>query len=93
MDNEDETRGGAPQLRTEPETNGDEPCTESFASELNFAPSDMWKDPETRTVAFDMLQAVQDGFESLNVPHCVFFGTLLGAIRHGGPVRNATLAR
>lgn len=54
--------------------------------ETEFAPSPLWSDASICAQAFNMLQNTHDSFETLGVRHALFFGTLLGAIRHGGPV-------
>lgn len=57
-----------------------------FAPARHFAPTKVWTDPQLRKTAFELLDVVQHAMESINVEHCVFYGTLLGTVRQGGPV-------
>lgn len=59
---------------------------ENFASACQFAPTKVWTNPQLRKTAFELLDVVQNALESINVEHCIFYGTLLGTVRQGGPV-------
>lgn len=63
---------------------------ETFASACQFAPNKVWTNPELRKTAFELLDVVQSALEAINVEHCIFYGTLLGTVRQGGPVSLTT---
>ena len=57
-----------------------------FAPARHFAPTKVWTDANLRETAFQLLDVTQHAMEAINVEHCIFFGTLLGTVRQGGPV-------